>query len=109
MSQQELRIKLFSYDATLLDNEVKKLVEILRSSNTTYGGPIPLPTKREIFTVIRSPHIWKKSREQFERITHYRLIVIKGVNHNIIQKLSKINLPSGVAVRISNPNQQTKH
>ena len=74
MSQQELRIKLFSYDVTLLDNAVKKIVEVVKNL-APISGPIPLPTKREVITILRSPHVNKQSRKQFEKITHYRLIV----------------------------------
>lgn len=99
MSQQELRIKLFSYDVTLLDNAVKKIVEIAKNL-APISGPIPLPTKREVVTVIRSPHVNKQSREQFERITHYRLIILKSVNAGITSKLNSLTLPSGVEVKI---------
>lgn len=99
MSQQELRIKLFSYDVTLLDNAVKKIVEIAKNL-APISGPIPLPTKKEIVTIIRSPHVNKQSREQFERITHYRLIILKNVNSGITSKLNSLTLPSGVEVKI---------
>ncbi len=99
MSQQELKIKLFSYDVTLLDNAVKKIIEVAKNL-APISGPIPLPTKRDIITIIRSPHVNKQSREQFERITHYRLIVLKDVNANVTNKLKSITLPSGVEVKI---------
>lgn len=99
MSQQELRIKLFSYDVTLLDNAVKKIVEVVKNL-APISGPIPLPTKREVITILRSPHVNKQSREQFEKITHYRLIVLKDVDANVTSKLNSISLPSGVQVKI---------
>ena len=80
---QELRIRLSSYDQQLLDLSVKKIVEISKNTGAKISGPIPLPTKKEIFTILRSPHVNKSSREQFERRTHKRLIVPTGIEINI--------------------------
>ncbi len=74
---QELRIRMSSYDQQLLDLSVKKIVEISKNTGAKISGPIPLPTKKEIFTILRSPHVNKSSREQFERRTHKRLIILK--------------------------------
>jgi small subunit ribosomal protein S10 len=97
---QELRIKLFSYDHDLLDKSVKKIVEIARNFNCGIKGPIPLPTKKEIFTICRSVHVDKPSREQFERRTHKRLIVLSKTNVQTIDALRRLIIPSGVEIQI---------
>ncbi|MDR3163496.1 MAG: 30S ribosomal protein S10 [Mycoplasmataceae bacterium] len=97
---QELRIKLFSYDHDLLDKSVKKIVEIARNFNCGIKGPIPLPTKKEIFTICRSVHVDKPSREQFERRTHKRLIVLSKTNMQTIDALRRLVIPSGVEIQI---------
>ncbi|WP_027120087.1 30S ribosomal protein S10 [[Mycoplasma] testudinis] len=97
---QELRIKLKSYDSRLLDQSAKKIVEIVKESGSTISGPVPLPTKKEIFTIIRSPHVDKSSREQFERRTHKRLIIIKDANAKTIENLKRIKIPAGVDLQI---------
>ena len=76
MAKQVLRIKLISYDHRLLDESEKKIVEATKKTGAKVSGPIPLPTEKEVFTIIRSPHKYKDSREQFERRTHKRLIDI---------------------------------
>jgi len=97
---QKLRIKLYSYDHQLLDQSVKKIIEISKSTNTEIQGPIPLPTKREIFTILRSPHVNKSSREQFERKTHKRLIILSKITPETIDLLKRITLPTGVELQI---------
>lgn len=97
---KELRIKLFSYDHGLLDQSVKKIVEIAKASNCDIRGPIPLPTKKEVFTICRSPHVDKSSREQFERRTHKRLIVLEKVTPKTIDSLKRLVIPSGVEIQI---------
>ncbi len=98
--KKKIRIKLKSYDHRLLDKSVKDIIEIARRNGITVSGPIPLPTEREIFTVLRSPHIDKKSREQFEIRTHKRLIDFINPSTKIADALSKLNLPAGVDVEI---------
>ncbi|HCG76561.1 MAG: 30S ribosomal protein S10 [bacterium (Candidatus Ratteibacteria) CG_4_10_14_3_um_filter_41_18] len=95
-----IRIKLKSYDHRLLDQSVKEIIEIAKKSGAKVSGPIPLPTKKEIFTVLRSPHIDKKSREQFELCIHKRLIDLVDCSVRIVDALSKLNLPAGVDVEI---------
>nr|WP_272403942.1 30S ribosomal protein S10 [Mycoplasma bradburyae] len=97
---KEIRIKLKSYDSRLLDQSVKKIFEIVKETGSELHGPIPLPTKKEVFTIIRSPHVDKSSREQFERRTHKRLIIIKQLKNETIQKLKRFVIPSGVELRI---------
>jgi small subunit ribosomal protein S10 len=97
---QELRIKLFSYDHRLLDKSVKKIIEIAKNSNCGIKGPIPLPTKKEIFTICRSVHVDKPSREQFERRTHKRLIVLTKTDTQIMDALRRLIIPSGVDIQI---------
>ena len=95
---KKLRIKLISYDHRLLDESAKKIVETAKRTGATVSGPIPLPTEKEVFTIIRSPHKYKDSREQFERRTHKRLIDIVNINAKTMDALVHIELPSGVEI-----------
>lgn len=98
MAKQVLRIKLISYDHRLLDESAKKIVEAAKKSGARVSGPIPLPTEKEIFTVIRSPHKHKDSREQFERRTHKRLIDILETTPKTMDTLIHLEIPSGVDI-----------
>jgi small subunit ribosomal protein S10 len=100
MTQQKIRIKLRAYDHRLLDQAVGEIVESVKSTGARISGPVPLPTKKEIYTVLRSPVIDKKSREQFGLATHKRLIDIYEPTSKTIDKLRKLNLPAGVDVEI---------
>jgi len=97
---QKIRIKLKAYDHRLLDQAVEEIVETVRRTGAKISGPVPLPTKREIYTVLRSPVIDNKSREQFELSTHKRLIDIFDPTSKTIDSLRKLNLPAGVDVEI---------
>ncbi|MDP2943800.1 MAG: 30S ribosomal protein S10 [Candidatus Omnitrophota bacterium] len=97
---QNIRIKLKAYDHRLLDKAVSEIVETVKRTGAKLSGPIPLPTKREIYTVLRSPVIDKKSREQFELATHKRLLQIMEPTSKTIDALRKLNLPAGVDVEI---------
>jgi small subunit ribosomal protein S10 len=97
---QKIRIRLKAYDHRLLDQAVVEIVEAARRTGAKISGPVPLPTKREIYTVLRSPVIDKKSREQFELATHKRLIDIFEPTAKTIDALKKLNLPAGVDVEI---------
>ena len=97
---QKIRLKLKAYDHRLLDQAVGEIVETVRHTGAKISGPVPLPTKREIYTVLRSPVIDKKSREQFELSTHKRLIDIYEPTSKTIDALRKLNLPAGVDVEI---------
>ncbi len=97
---QKIRIKLKAYDHRLLDQSVKEIVDTARRTGARISGPIPLPTKINKFTILRSPHVDKKSREQFEIRTHKRLIDIYDPTADTIDALMKLELASGVDVEI---------
>lgn len=97
---QKIRIKLQAYDYKLLDQSAIEIVDTAKRTGATVSGPIPLPTKREIFTVLRSPHVDKKSREQFQMKTHKRLIDIISPTAKTIDALRKLDLPAGVDAEI---------
>ncbi len=98
--EQRIRIKLQGYDHKLIDQSALEIVDTAKRTGAMVSGPIPLPTKREIFTVLRSPHVDKKSREQFQMKTHKRLIDIIGPTAKTIDALKKLDLPAGVDVEI---------
>lgn len=100
MSQQRIRIKLKSYDHSLVDKSSEKIVKTARSTGAIVTGPIPLPTDKKIFTVLRSPHVNKKSREQFQLCTYKRLLDIHNSTPKTVDALMKLDLPSGVDVEI---------
>jgi small subunit ribosomal protein S10 len=97
---QKIRIKLIAYDSRLIDVSTKEIVETAKRTGADLVGPIPLPTKREIFTVLRSPHVDKKSREQFQIKTHKRILDIVNPTAKTIDALKKLDLPAGVYVEI---------
>jgi small subunit ribosomal protein S10 len=97
---QKIRIKLIAYDHRLLDLSAQEIVETAKRTGADIAGPIPLPTKREIFTVLRSPHVDKKSREQFQIKTHKRILDIISPTSKTIDALKKLDLPAGVYVEI---------
>lgn len=98
MANQTIRIRLVSYDHALLDESARKIVETAKKTGAKVVGPVPLPTKREVFTVIRSPHKHKDSREQFERRTHKRLIDIVETTPKTMDALVHLEIPSGVDI-----------
>jgi small subunit ribosomal protein S10 len=95
---KKLRIRLVSYDHRLLDESAKKIVETAKRTGATVSGPIPLPTEKEVFTILRSPHKYKDSREHFERRTHKRLIDISNITPKTMDALAHLELPSGVDI-----------
>ncbi|MAQ31299.1 MAG: 30S ribosomal protein S10 [Flavobacteriales bacterium] len=97
---QRIRIKLKSYDYNLVDKSALKIVKTVKSTGAIVSGPIPLPTNKRIFTVLRSPHVNKKSREQFELNSYKRLLDIYSSSTNTVDALMKLELPSGVEVEI---------
>jgi small subunit ribosomal protein S10 len=97
---QRIRIKLQSYDHSLVDKSAEKIVKTVRMSGAVVAGPIPLPTQKKIFTVLRSPHVNKKAREQFQLNTYKRLMDIYSSTSKTIDALMKLELPSGVDVEI---------
>ncbi|HOO60635.1 MAG TPA: 30S ribosomal protein S10 [Candidatus Mcinerneyibacteriales bacterium] len=100
MERQKIRIKVKGYDHKLLDESVKKIVETAEKNGARVAGPIPLPTKISRFTVLRSPHVNKKSREQFEMRVHKRLLDILEPSPKTMDALMRVDLPSGVDVEI---------
>lgn len=97
----QFKIRLEGYDHELLDQSARQIVDSARDSGALISGPIPLPTRIERYTVLRSPHIDKKSREQFEIRTHKRLIFIRQPSQRTMDALQTLNLPAGVEVRIN--------
>lgn len=97
---QRIRIRLKSFDHRMIDRSAADIVRTARNTGAKIVGPIPLPTKKKIYTVIRSPHIDKTSREQFESRTHKRLIDIIDSTPQTIDSLMKLDLPAGVEVEI---------
>ena len=97
---QKIRIKLRSYDHNLVDKSTEKIVKTAKNSGAVISGPIPLPTEKEVFTVLRSPHVNKKSREQFQLRTHKRIIEIFTPTQKTVDALSKLELPSGVDIQV---------
>ena len=97
---QKIRIKLKSYDHNLVDKSAEKIVKTVKSTGAVVTGPIPLPTHKKIFTVLRSPHVNKKSREQFQLSSYKRLLDIYSSSSKTIDALMKLELPSGVEVEI---------
>ena len=100
MSSTKVRVRLSSYDHRILDNAAAKIVETVKRSGGIVSGPVPLPTEFEKITVIRSPHKYKDSREQFERRTHKRLIDIKNPSKETLDALKRLDLPSGVDIQV---------
>ena len=99
-TKNKIRIRLKAYDHELLDNSAKRLVEAAKRTGVEVSGPIPLPTEREIITILRSVHVNKDSREQFEQRTHKRLIDILNPNQKTVDALMKLNLATGVDIEI---------
>jgi len=100
MTDQKIRIRLKAYDHKILDQSLKELVETVKRTGAKIVGPIPLPTKISRYTVLRSPHVDKKSREQFEMRIHKRLIDIVEATPKTVDALMKLDLPAGVDVEI---------
>ncbi len=97
---QRIRIKLRSFDHNLVDKSSEKIVKTVRSTGAVVSGPIPLPTEKKKFTVLRSPHVNKKSREQFQLCTYKRLLDIYSSSSKTVDALMRLELPSGVDVEI---------
>ena len=98
--KEMIRIRLKAYDHQLIDQAAEKIVETAKRSGSAVSGPIPLPTKKEIVTILRSPHKYKDSREQFERRTHKRLIDVVKPSPNTVEALMSLELPAGVEIEI---------
>ena len=100
VGSEKMRIRLKAYDAELLEKSAEQIVETAKRTGSKVSGPIPLPTRKEVVTVIRSPHKHKDSREQFEMRTHKRLIDILYPTQKTVDSLMKIDLPAGVDIEI---------
>ena len=100
MPGQKIRIRLKAYDHVMLDRSTGEIVRAAKRTGAKVLGPIPLPTKRSIYTVLRSPHVDKKSREQFETRIHKRLIDIEDTTPQTVDSLMRLDLPAGVDVEI---------
>jgi len=97
---QKIRIKLKSYDHEIIDKSAKKIVETVESSGAKVSGPVPLPNRKNVYCVIRSPHVDKDSREHFEIRVHKRLIDIMEPNPKTVDLLMRLSLPAGVDIEI---------
>ncbi|OOL81765.1 30S ribosomal protein S10 [Dolosigranulum pigrum] len=100
MAKQKIRIRLKAYEHRVLDQSATKIVETAKRTGAEVAGPVPLPTERKLFTIIRSPHKYKDSREQFEMLTHKRLVDILNPTPKTVDALTKLDLPSGVDIEI---------
>ncbi|MGM0440539.1 MAG: 30S ribosomal protein S10 [Chlamydiota bacterium] len=96
----QIRIRLKGYDQRVLDRSAEDIIEAAKRTGARVAGPVPLPTRKENYTVLRSPHVNKKSREQFEIRTHKRLIIILGPTAQTIDALKTLSLPAGVDIKI---------
>ena len=97
---QKIRIRLKGYDHQLVDQSAEKIVETARKAGAKVSGPIPLPTEKEIVTILRAVHKYKDSREQFEMRTHKRLIDVVRPSNDVVDALTKLQLPAGVDIEI---------
>lgn len=100
MATQKIRIKLKSYEHTLIDQSAERIVETAKRTGARVSGPIPLPTEKEIVTILRATHKYKDSREQFERRTYKRLIDIMNASAKTVDAMSKLELPAGVEIEM---------
>ena len=100
MANQKIRIKLKSYEHKLIDQSAERIVETAKRTGARVSGPIPLPTEREIVTILRAVHKYKDSREQFERRTHKRLIDSNNPNPKTVDAMMKLDLPAGVEIEM---------
>ncbi len=97
---QKIRIKLQSFDHNLVDKSAEKIVKTVKNTGAVVNGPIPLPTHKRIYTVLRSPHVNKKAREQFQLSAHKRLMDIYSTSTKTVDALTKLELPSGINIDI---------
>ena len=95
-----MRITLKAYDHRLIDQSAAKIVDTVKKAGALVSGPVPLPTKKEVVTIIRAVHKYKDSREQFEQRTHNRLVDVIAPNQKVVEALNKIELPAGVSINI---------
>ena len=99
--KEKIRIRLKGYDAALVDKAAEKIVETAKRNDARVSGPVPLPTKKEVVTILRAVHKYKDSREQFERRTHKRLIDVLRPSNKAVEALMNLQLPAGVDIEIN--------
>ena len=97
---QVMRITLKAYDHKLIDQSARKIVDTVKKTGATVSGPVPLPTKKEVVTILRAVHKYKDSREQFDQRTHKRLIDIISPNQKTVEALSRLEIPAGVSISL---------
>ena len=100
MANQVMRITLKAYDHKLIDSSAAKIIETVKKNGSQVSGPVPLPTKKEVVTILRAVHKYKDSREQFEQRTHKRLIDILRPSNKTVEALTSLELPAGVEIEI---------
>lgn len=100
MANQVMRITLKAYEHEIVDASAKKIIETVKKNGAKVSGPVPLPTKKEVVTIIRAVHKYKDSREQFEQRTHKRLIDVIEPNQKVIDALQRLEMPAGVFINI---------
>ena len=100
MANQVFRITLKAYDHQLIDQSAKRIIETAKKTGAQVSGPVPLPTKKEVVTILRAVHKYKDSREQFEQRTHKRLIAILEPSQKTVDALSKLEMPAGVLINL---------
>ena len=106
MASQVMRITLKAYDHQLIDSSAAKIVDTVKKAGAKVSGPVPLPTKKEIVTILRAVHKYKDSREQFEQRTHKRLIDVFEPNQKLVDALSRLDVPAGVEIKINMKNKE---
>ena len=97
-ASEKIRVRLRSYEHSLIDQAAEKIVDIAKRNGAEVSGPVPLPTEKEIITILRAVHKYKDSREQFEQRTHKRLIEIKKPSQKVVEALMSVELPAGVVI-----------
>ena len=107
MASQVMRITLKAYDHQLVDQSAAKIVDTVKKTGSKVSGPVPMPTKKEVVTILRAVHKYKDSREQFEQRTHKRLIDIVTPTQKTVDALSRLEMPAGVYIDIIQPSQKT--
>lgn len=100
MASQKIRIRLKAFDHNILDQSAEKIVETAKNTGAKVAGPVPLPTEKDVITILRAPHKYKDSREQFEIRTHKRLIDIVNPSSKTVDSLMRLDLPAGVDIEI---------
>ncbi len=105
MATQVMRITLKAYDHRMVDDSARKIIETVKKNGSEVSGPVPLPTKKEVVTILRAVHKYKDSREQFEQRTHKRLIDVIAPTQKTIETLGKLEVPAGVDIKIKMKNK----